>query len=206
MLNEENHPDQENAAQKKQPFGAEVLSYLHDVIYILAAVIIVFLLFFRVMVVSGASMYGTLWEGDYLLLVDSHLAGAPKQGDIVVAVKSGFRGGEPIVKRVIAVEGQTVDIDFDAGIVYVDGAALEEPYVNTPTNLREGTQFPLKVEPGTVFVMGDNRNDSMDSRSTEIGLVDCREIVGKAVFLIFPGNGDENGQRQSRSFARIGAI
>ena len=121
----------------------------------------------------------------------------------MVASKSSFREGEPIVKRVIATEGQTVDIDFLAGVVYVDGVALEEDYTYTPTNLSEGTAFPLTVEEGHVFLMGDNRNRSQDSRSTEIGQVDCREIMGKAIFLVFPGT---NEGQDARDFHRIGGF
>jgi signal peptidase I len=90
---------------------------------------------------------------------------------------------------VIAVEGQEVDIDFSRGIVYVDGVALDEPYIYSPTTNFEGIVFPVKVEPGCIFVMGDNRMDSRDSRAPEIGQVDEREILGQAVFLLMPGTG-----------------
>ena len=89
---------------------------------------------------------------------------------------------EPIVKRVIATEGQTVDIDFEAGVVYVDGEALDEPYINEPTYMEEGTEFPLTVPEGCIFVMGDNRNHSSDSRDSRLGTVDTRCVLGKAVF------------------------
>jgi signal peptidase I len=84
------------------------------------------------------------------------------------------------------VAGQKVDIDFVNGVVYVDDVALDEPYVNTPTNLFEGTEFPLVVKEGCVFVMGDNRNDSKDSRSSDIGFIDERYIVGKVAVRLFP--------------------
>lgn len=199
---EEGSVEKRERREKPLP-GSGFLSYLHDLIYILAAVMVIFLLLFRVVVVSGDSMYDTLLDGDYLLLVDRQLAGALHQGDVVVACKSSFRGGEPIVKRVIATGGQTVDIDFDMGVVYVDGVALEEDYTHTPTNLEEGMTFPLTVEENHVFLMGDNRNDSMDSRSQEIGQVDVREIMGKVVFLLFPGT-DEG--EQPRDFGRIGGV
>ena len=129
--------------------------------------------------------------------------GNPKCGDIIVASKDSFKDGEPIIKRVIATEGQTVDIDFTAGIVYVDGEALVEPYVNTPTTLKEGVAFPLTVSEGCVFVMGDNRNDSLDSRSTEIGEIDCREVLGRVLFLVLPG---KDPITEKRDFSRIGAL
>ena len=134
----------------EQKEGEHLLDYLHDLIYILAVVILLCLIFFRIVVVSGSSMYRTLVDGDYLLLVSNVLYRQPEQGDIVVASKKSFDGGKPIVKRVIATEGQTVDIDFDAGIVYVDGKALEESYTYTPTNLEEGISFPITVEQGHV--------------------------------------------------------
>ncbi len=179
------------------------LMYLHDFVYLLAAVIVVLLLFFRVVVVSGPSMNNTLKDGDYLLLLSSAFYWTPKQGDIIVASKDSFDNGEPIVKRVIATAGQTVDIDFAQGIVYVDGVALEENYIATPTTVYEGVSFPLVVDEGCVFVMGDNRGVSMDSRNPRIGLIDCREILGKAIFLFWPG---EDAQTEERELRRIGVL
>ena len=173
--------------ENRPSWQKNVLLYLHDLVFLLAAVILVFLLFFRVVVVSGTSMNNTLLDGDYLLLISDVFYRQPKQGDVVVASKESFDNGAPIVKRVIATEGQTVDIDFELGIVYVDGLALYEPYTNTPTNLFEGIEFPVTVEEGCIFVMGDNRNDSKDSRNPQIGQIDCREVLGKVVFLFLPG-------------------
>ena len=180
-----------------------ILAYLHDFVFMLTGVLLVLLLLLRVVVVSGPSMKNTLLDGDYIILLSNVLYNDPEQGDIVVASKNSFKNGEPIIKRIIAVEGQEVDIDFGAGIVYVDGVALDEPYTLTGTNLQEGIQFPLTVDAGCVFVMGDNRNDSKDSRSPEIGLIDTREILGKAVFLIIPG-ADKGTQK--RDFSRIGVL
>ena len=95
---------------------------------------------------------------------------------------------EPIIKRVIATEGQTIDIDFNAGIVYVDGKALDEPYVNSPTNNQLDFTGKVTVPENCVFVMGDNRNDSTDSRSSLIGCVDKRYIMGKVLLRILPLN------------------
>ena len=179
-----------------------ILSYLHDIIYLLAAVLAICLLCFRVVVVSGPSMNRTLFNGDYLLLLNRELCGEIRQGDIVVASKDSFQNGEPIIKRVIATEGQVVDIDFEAGIVFVDGEALYEPYVNTPTNMWEGVNFPVTVKEGHVFVMGDNRNSSKDSRNPDIGQIDCREISGKVILLVFPGLDD----LKQRDYSRIGGV
>ena len=182
-----------------------VLLYLHDLIYMLAALMIAFLLLFRMVVVSGPSMYSTLWDGDWLLVLSSVFYQNPEQGDIIIASKDSFNAGEPIIKRVIATEGQKVDIDFEAGIVYVNDVALEEEYTYTPTNLKEGMEFPLIVSDGCVFAMGDNRNKSRDSRYPDIGLIDKREILGRAVFLIYPGIGEEH-YGGSRDFDRIGVL
>ena len=180
-----------------------LLIYLHDLVYLLGGIILVLLLLFRVVVVSGPSMYSTLIDGDYLILLNNTFYQNPKQGDIIVASKDSYENGTPIVKRIIATEGQTVDIDFEAGKVYVDGVELDEEYVYTPTNQYEGVNFPLKVSPGCVFVLGDNRNVSKDSRSPEIGLIDTREILGKAIFLLLPGT---NKGTSSRQYYRIGAL
>ena len=180
-----------------------VLVYLHDFVFWVVAILLIFLLLFRVVVVSGPSMNKTLVHGDYLLLINNVFYTEPKQGDIVVASKDSFKNGEPIIKRVIATEGQWVDIDFDAGVVYVNGTALDEPYVNTPTNLYEGVNFPIMIDEGCVFLMGDNRNASSDSRNPDIGEVDKREILGKAIFLVLPGI-DPDTEKQN--YSRIGAL
>ena len=192
----------ENAAGEYEGKNA-LLYYLRDFVSWLVGILLVFLLLFRVIVVSGPSMNQTLVHGDYLLLLNNLLYTQPKQGDIVVAAKDSFKNGEPIIKRVIATEGQWVDIDFDTGIVYVNGNALDEPYTNTPTNLYEGVDFPLLVEEGCIFVMGDNRNESKDSRSPEIGQIDKREILGKAIFLFLPG---VDPITEKNDFKRIGAV
>lgn len=180
-----------------------VLSYLHDLVFGLVGILLVFMFLFRMVVVSGPSMMQTLQDGDRLILLSNVLYTNPKCGDIVVASKDSFKDGEPIIKRVIATEGQTVDIDFEQGVVYVDGAALDEPYTNTPTNLFEGTSFPLTVMEGCVFVLGDNRNDSLDSRSIQIGQIDKRELLGKVIFLAIPGTNENSGKRD---FNRIGVL
>ena len=181
------------------------LLYMHDLVYMLAVIMIVFLLLFRMVVVSGPSMFSTLWDGDWLLVLSSVFYQNPGQGDIIIASKQSYNNGEPIVKRVIATEGQKVDIDFESGIVYVNDIALTEDYTYTPTNLEEGMDFPLIVSESCVFAMGDNRNKSRDSRAPDIGLIDRREILGKALFLIYPGEGD-GPYGGPRDYNRIGVL
>ncbi len=189
--------------EKKPGWKKSLVLYLHDWIYLLMAVLLVFLLLFRVIVVSGDSMYTTLWDGDYLLLLSNVFYHEPQQGDIVVISKKSFDNGTPIVKRVIATEGQTVDIDFENGVVYIDHVALQEDYINNLTVNSWGVSFPLTVEDGCIFVLGDNRAVSKDSRDPEIGQIDKREILGKAIYLMIPGTHHNEFPRDT---TRIGAI
>ncbi len=185
--------------QEKPDVHKSILMYVHDLLYLLAILIVASLLL-RVVVVSGTSMTNTLQNGDYLMVLSNVFYREPKQGDIIVASKESFDNGAPIIKRVIATEGQEVRIDFGKGIVYVDDVALEEPYIRNLTTLQEGVKFPLVVDEGCIFVLGDNRNGSKDSRNPEIGLIDKREVLGKAFFLFFPGLNDGTNERD---FGRI---
>ena len=180
-----------------------VILYIQDLVYMLMGIFLVFLLLFRVIVVSGDSMYSTLLDGDYLLLLGNVFYQEPEYGDIIVISKESYDHGTPIVKRVIATEGQTVDIDFEDGVVYVDDVALDEPYINNLTTMNEGNYFPLTVEDDCVFVLGDNRGVSRDSRDPVIGQVDKREILGKAIFLMVPGTSHGDLPRDT---GRIGVI
>jgi len=146
----------------------------------------VFIFLFRVVNVVGSSMVPTLAESDKIII--SNVFYTPKYGDIVVIRKESF-GEEAIVKRVIATGGQTIDIDFDTGTVTVDGQVLQEDYIAELTREPENFTGAVTVPEGSVFVMGDNRNKSTDSRSSLIGLVDEREILGKALLRLFPLSG-----------------
>lgn len=156
---------------------------------LMAAVILLLFLFgfvVRPVSVSGRSMNPTLASGDWLLISQS--TAFPERGDIVV-VSDTAEVHEPIIKRVIAVAGDTIDIDYDAGAVYVNGEQISEPYIlnemRKPLN-SSLLKLPLTVPEGCVFVMGDNRNISLDSRFSDIGIIDVREIQGRAVGRIFP--------------------
>lgn len=137
----------------------------------------------RTVTVFGPSMEPTLHERNGLLT--TRLGGAPKNGQIVAIVQPNAIN-EPLIKRVIATGGQTVDIDFDTGEVSVDGTVLEEPYINDYTYLSYDMTFPQTVPEGCVFVMGDNRNHSLDSRSSIVGMIDNRYILGKILFRFAP--------------------
>lgn len=191
------------APEEKESKGEEFLALLKDLSYMMAVTILLFLFFFRLAVVDGSSMVPTLYNEDRLLLLSNFLYSDYKYGDVVVVHEKDFTQNFNLVKRVIATEGQTIDIDFEAGIVYLDGEPLEEPYVNTPTNLFEGMDFPQTVPEGKFFVMGDNRNNSRDSRDESIGFVDQREIFGKVFLLYFPG---PTANTDKREFSRIGVV
>ena len=188
--------------ENKKENSRELYEWVQALVGSVLTVVLVFTFVIRLIGVDGHSMVPTLQDGDRLLVLNSMLYSDYKYGDIVVLRKEAFLE-EPIVKRVIATEGQTVDIDFDAGVVYVDGQALEEDYINEPTCLEEGTEFPLTVPEGSIFVMGDNRNRSSDSRDSRLGTVDTRDVIGKAVFLAFRGANEATGKKE---LSRIGVI
>ncbi len=143
-----------------------------------------FVFFVRIIDVSGTSMVPTLHNEDKMLV--SNLLYTPQAGDVVVFKTDSYNPNKALVKRVIATEGQTVNIDFDNGIVYIDGIPIQEDYIAEVTTTKLDFIGPKKVPEGCVFVMGDNRNMSTDSRKAEIGMVDNRMILGRAYAVIFP--------------------
>ena len=189
---------------KKTTFREDIIDLLGILVSVLVAAIIIFTLFFRTATIDGDSMRNTLIGqnpirgtiGDKVII--TNLWYTPQYGDIVVIsrnIENSIEGQNdsdaPIIKRVIAVGGQTVDIDFEKGVVYVDNKALEEDYISTPTVDKGDVEFPLYVPEGYIFVLGDNRGNSLDSRSTRIGeggLVDTRYVLGHAIFRVYPFN------------------
>ena len=150
--------------------------------FIIIAIIFVFA--FRLVGVKGESMENTLHGNDWLVTMQKS---EYVYGDIVVTTKYNYFN-EPLIKRVIATGGQTVDIDYSTGTVFVDGKALDEPYTkeNFMIEKIDYMQFPYTVPEGYLFCMGDNRNGSTDSRSTLIGAIDEKHIMGKAVIRLLP--------------------
>lgn len=208
------------ATQKKEEpkgFAASVWVLVHDLVYILAAITLIFTFAVRLVGVSGSSMYPTLVgqetrnRGDYLALLSNVVSQSYEKGDIVVACVPSFENGKPIVKRVIATEGQTVDLKPEADgtwKVWVDGEALDEPYIREAMQQTryETISFPAVVPEGCYFCMGDNRNNSSDSRYSQIGMIDGRYIVGKTLIIALPGEDSTIGNTVSWSrFGRIGS-
>lgn len=165
-------------------FKVDLYFWLQALVMALVSLILLFTFVGRVIGVQGSSMVPTLHDKDMLLL--QSIGYEPKPGDIVVLTKESFMP-QPIVKRVIAVGGQTVDIDYAAGTVAVDGVALEEDYINEAMyELPPDYATHVEVPEGSIFVMGDNRNKSSDSRDPRLGTVDVRYVLGRARFVLLP--------------------
>lgn len=189
--------------RKKRTALHAVYDYLEVFCYALAAMMVLFLFVFRLVTVDGDSMRTTLTNGDKLII--SNLFYTPETGDIVVINPENHGDAdEPIIKRVIATEGQTVRIDFENWAVYVDGVKLDEPYIQDMMEIEkqrwgeetpmDGTNVPkykkeFTVGDNKVFVMGDNRNNSKDSRSREYGEMGVNRILGKVIIRLMPNFG-----------------
>lgn len=180
---------QVQAAKKESSLTVPQLLYdwLGTLFLAVAVILLVMTFFLRQVTVNGNSMNDTLQHKDRLLV--SNFLYQPQNGDIVV-VTHGEMLDEPIIKRVIATEGQHLNINYETNEVSVDGKVLQEDYIKGRTiALPHATKIPDVIPKGYVFVMGDNREDSLDSRSVKVGLVPVQNIIGKAFFRIQPFSG-----------------
>ncbi len=165
-------------------FRKEIYDWIHCLITALIICVLCFIFCVRIIDVAGTSMVPTLYNGDKMLVSD--LFYSPKAGDVVVFKKDSYDPEKALVKRVIATEGQEINIDFSKGIVYVDGQPIEEDYIAELTTTKLDFIGPQTVPENCVFVMGDNRNMSTDSRDADIGMVDKRLILGRVYWVLFP--------------------
>lgn len=168
-------------------FSSELFGWGESLMTVLIFFVVVFTFFVRLIGVDGSSMYPTLQDRNIMLV--SNLFYTPEKGDIVVLNKQGFWNDQPIVKRVIATGGDTIDIDEVTGDVIVNGEVLDEPYIAEKINTLEkmgDLTYPQTVPEGCLFVMGDNRNGSTDSRWSDLGMVDERYVLGHVLSVVFP--------------------
>ena len=179
------------AMEKKEGQISELYELAESFVWMLGVQLVVSCFFLRTATVDGGSMFPTLEDRENLLLQVAGCGNA-SYGDILV-VNAPDLAEKVIIKRVVGLAGDTIEIDFDTGEVRRNGELLDEPYINEPTWTWEGVDFPVQVPEGHLFVLGDNRNHSKDSRSPDIGMVDVREIIGRAFFRLTP-------------FARVGSI
>jgi len=179
----------------------ELYDWLQCIVAAVIVGIFVFVFIGRPIGVDGDSMLNTLHNQDRVIM--SNLFYTPSNGDIVVFQSPSAFDGTPLVKRIIAIAGQTVDIDFERSEVIVNGVVIPDSYIrDTTTYNRHGFTGPVTVPYGHVFVLGDNRNSSTDSRDPQVGFVDTRYILGKVYFMAIPGGTGAGG----RDWSRIGSV
>ncbi|XOQ49010.1 MAG: signal peptidase I [Eubacteriales bacterium] len=172
------------AEPSKSSFTLSCYEWVEALIPALVIIIVIFTFLFRVITINGPSMMPNLKNG-YKVLV-SCTDRKFTRGDIVVVDRRATSLDETLIKRVIATEGQTVDIDFNTGVVSVNGVPLDESaYIeNGITKNQYDISFPQTVPPGHIFVLGDNRTISDDSRSSDVGMIDQRYIIGKVQLIL----------------------
>lgn len=188
----------ENGAQPNEPEKEKKPSALYAVfdwaamiaLYFSVAMLVL-IIFFTHSPVNGNSMNPTLQDGD--LVIINKFAYTPKNGDIIVCQSESYGLDTPLVKRIIATEGQTVYIDYEKREITVDGKLLDEDYITDgtlPFDSSDYLESEFTVPKGKVFVMGDNRNHngSADSRLEKVGMIDEEYIIGKVVLRLLPFN------------------
>ena len=209
---------QPSVAEKKNNLFNDIVEILETMLISVFVVLLLFTYLMRPVTVDGSSMVPTLQDNDRLVM--RRLLYHPHRGDIVVVsnyaghildsngnvVNSGYSLNENLIKRVIAVSGQTIEIREKEGAVYIDGQPLQEDYINELTHTNDGAfSYPLTIPEGYIFVMGDNRNHSTDSRNPSIGLVAEEDVLGQAYFRYCSIETDGSGEEHV-SFSTIGFV
>ncbi len=183
-------PQSEQPEKQPSPLYT-VFDWISMIALYFSIAMLIFLIFFTLSPVVGNSMNPTLQNGDVVIL--SKFAYTPKNGDIIVCQSESFGLDEPLIKRIIATEGQKVQIDYQNRKITVDGKVLDEDYITGGTNPFDPSTYledEFTVPKGKLFVMGDNRTPegSADSRSEGVGFIDERYVMGKVVLRLFPLN------------------
>ena len=192
--------ENEEVNDKAARVRMELYDWIQCIVTAIICGVLIFVFLGRTIGVDGRSMLQTLRHNDRVII--SNLFYTPANGDIIVFQSPAEQFEFPLVKRVIAIENQVVDIDFESGNVYVNNVLLNEPYIAAVTTAKNDFTGPLTIPPGFVFVLGDNRNSSTDSRDNVVGLVDTRYILGKVLLVLIPG-ADDIGNRDWNRFGFV---
>ena len=201
IFNEDEHSekDVQKITINNNAVSLNLYDWVNSIIVAVVAVVILLTFCFRLIDVDGRSMEPTLINTDKVIV--TNLFYTPNNGDVVV-ISHGEKYDKPLIKRVIATEGQTLDIDFENYKIYVDGVLIDEPYIQGET-IEGNADIPDVVPEGKVFVLGDNRPVSLDSRSREVGLIDEESIIGKAQFVIIPHSYREGSLKPYLDLSKI---
>ena len=208
IFSEENQKENTNSASEDAVQKIEInnnfvsvnlYDWVNSIIVAVIAVVLLLTFCFRLIDVDGISMEPTLINTDKVII--SNLFYTPNNGDVVV-ISHGEEYDKPLIKRVIATEGQSISIDFENNKVYVEGQLLDEPYIQGDT-IQGDAEIPEVVPEGKVFVLGDNRARSLDSRYLKVGLIDETSIIGKAQFVIIPHSYRDGGLKPMLDLTKI---
>ncbi|MBQ8058175.1 MAG: signal peptidase I [Ruminococcus sp.] len=182
--------------------SVNLYDWVNSIIVAVVAVVILLTFCFRLIDVDGRSMEPTLIDTDKVIV--TNLFYTPNNGDVVV-ISHGEEYDQPLIKRVIAIEGQTLDIDFENNKIFVNGELVDEPYIQGET-IKRDAEIPSVIPEGKVFVLGDNREVSLDSRSHEVGLIDEESIIGKAQLVIIPHSYCDGSLKPRLDLSKIRSI
>ena len=197
--NDTDAPESHISGNNENRWIRTIYDWIESLVIATVSIVLVFTFLVRIVGVNGPSMQPTLYAKDALMI--SNFFYEPKFGDIVVTTQQVHINSpefnddktHPLVKRIIGVSGDIVDIDYLTNTVYINGKPIEEPYINTlgdsafdPMYPEGDIELPIEVPEGFIFVMGDNRNHSTDSRSSAVGLIDKRYILGKLLIRVMP--------------------